>query len=209
VNPGLYDFAAGLIRVTMQVVWRARATGTQYVPRSGPAIVACNHVSYLDPPGMGCFCPRRIAFMAKKELFSIPVLGPLISAVGAYPVDRKGSARAAIKRSLEVLQAGGVVGIFPEGTRNVSGEVTPQTGVALLASLARAPVVPACIVGSEAALRLGEIKVAFGPPLSLPAGRKATHDDLANFTADVMNAIAALGTKLRGGADHSGERERI
>lgn len=176
----------------VRVLWRARATGTENVPRTGPLIVACNHKSYLDPPAMGCFCPRRISYMAKKELFEIPILGPAIAAVGAYPVDRRGSARAAIKRSLEVLQAGGTVGIFPEGTRNRDGSVQPQTGVALLASLAGAPVVPAHIAGSDRAASFAQIKVAFGPPMTLPAGRKATHDDLAKFTAGVMSAISAL-----------------
>lgn len=176
----------------MRVFWRASVTGTENVPRTGPLIVACNHRSYLDPPGMGCFCPRRISFMAKKELFDIPVLGAAIRGVGAYPVDRRGSARAAIKRSLEVLQGGGAVGIFPEGTRNRDGSVQPQTGVALLASLAGAPVVPAHIAGSDRATRFPQIKVAFGPPITLPAGRKATHDDLAKFTADIMQAIQAL-----------------
>lgn len=198
MNPWLYDLASGLIRVMMRVIWRARATGTENVPRSGPLIVACNHRSYLDPPGMGCFCPRRISYMAKKELFDIPVLGAAIRAVGAYPVDRQGSARSAIKRSLEVLRDGGTVGIFPEGTRNRDGSIQPQTGVALLASLAGAPVVPANISGSDRAARLGQIKVAFGPPLTLPSGRKATHDDLAKFTADVMRAISVLAPDSEG-----------
>ena len=192
MNPRLYDLAAGTIRVVMRLFWRTSVTGTENVPRTGPLIVACNHRSYLDPPGMGCFCPRRISYMAKKELFDIPVLGPAIRAVGAYPVDRQGSARAAIKRSLEVLQDGGAVGIFPEGTRNLDGSVQPQTGVALLASLAGAPVVPAHIAGSDRAMRFPQIKVAFGPPMTLPAGRKATHDDLAKFTNDIMQAIQAL-----------------
>jgi 1-acyl-sn-glycerol-3-phosphate acyltransferase len=192
MNPRLYDLAAGTIRIMMRLVWRTTVTGTENVPRTGALIVACNHRSYLDPPGMGCFCPRRISYMAKKELFDIPILGPAIRAVGAYPVDRQGSARAAIKQSLEVLKAGGVVGIFPEGTRNRDGSVAPQTGVALLASLAGVPVVPAHIAGSDRASKLAQIKVAFGPPVTLPAGRKATHDDLAKFTADIMSAISAL-----------------
>ena len=194
MNPRLYDFAAWLLRVMMRTIWRTSVSGTENVPRSGPLIVACNHRSYLDPPGMGCFCPRRISYMAKKELFEIPILGPLIRGVGAYPVDRQGSAKSAIRRSLEVLRDGGTVGIFPEGTRNLDGSVQPQTGVALLASLAGASVVPAHIDGSDRALRfpLPQIKVAFGPPLALPAGRKATHDDLAKFTADIMSAISAL-----------------
>jgi 1-acyl-sn-glycerol-3-phosphate acyltransferase len=194
VNELLYDVASGAIRLMMRTVWRASATGVENVPLEGPVILACNHVSYLDPPGMGCFVPRRISYMAKKELFDIPVLGAAIRAVGTYPVDRHGSARSAIKRSLEVLKAGGVVGIFPEGTRNRSGEVEPQVGAALLASLSKAPVVPARITGSDRAMKFPKIKVAFGPPMWLPADRKATHDDLAKFTADIMSAIRALGS---------------
>jgi 1-acyl-sn-glycerol-3-phosphate acyltransferase len=197
MNPLLYDIAATILRVLLQTIWRARGYGMENVPLEGPLIIACNHVSYLDPPSMS-FCPRRVSFMAKKELFDIPILGPGIRAVGAYPVDRHGSARAAIKQSLDVLRAGGTVGIFPEGTRNLTGEVEPQTGVALLASLSGAPVLPACVVGSDRASKLGQIKVAFGRPLALPAGRKATRDDLAKFTADVMSAIHALAGSIGG-----------
>ena len=198
MNARFYDFASALVRLIVRVVWRARAHGTQNVPAAGPLIVACNHVSYLDPPAMGCFCPRRISYMAKKELFDIPILGAVIRALGAYAVDRRGSAAAAVKRSLQVLQAGGVIGIFPEGTRNRSGDVEPQTGVALLASLAGAPVVPARIHGTKRAFRLGRIDVAFGAPLELPAGRKATRDDLAKFTLKIMNAIEDLAKETGG-----------
>jgi 1-acyl-sn-glycerol-3-phosphate acyltransferase len=198
MNAGFYDFAKAFVQGLARVGWRANATGAENIPSTGPLIVACNHVSYLDPPFMGCFCPRRISYMAKKELFEIPVLGPAIRALGAYPVDRHGSATAAIKRSLSVLESGGAIGIFPEGTRNRSGEVQPQTGVALLATLAGAPVVPACILGSDRALRLSKITVAFGAPLSPPAGRKATREDLAKFTGDIMNAIDRLAERVRG-----------
>jgi 1-acyl-sn-glycerol-3-phosphate acyltransferase len=198
MNTAFYDFAKATVRCAACVLWRARVYGRENVPASGPLIVACNHVSYLDPPLMGCLCPRRISYMAKKELFEVPVLGAMIRGLGAYAVDRKGSATSAIRRSLQVLEAGGAVGIFPEGTRNRSGEVQPQTGVALLASLAKAPVVPACIVGSDQALRLHRIDVAFGPPISLQAGRKATREDLAKFTGDVMNAIEQLAGSIGG-----------
>ncbi len=198
MNPAFYDLAKTTVRVAARVLWRARVFGAQNVPAAGPLIVACNHVSYLDPPLMGCMCPRRISYMAKKELFKVPVLGAVITGLGAYAVDRKGSATSAIRRSLQVLEAGGAVGIFPEGTRNLTGEVQPQTGVALLASLAKAPVVPACIIGSDQALRLKRIDVAFGPPISLQAGRKATREDLAKFTGEIMNAIELLAGSIGG-----------
>jgi 1-acyl-sn-glycerol-3-phosphate acyltransferase len=198
MNARFYDFSKAFVRSMARVLWRAQVVGENNVPAAGPLIVACNHVSYLDPPLLGCFCPRRIRYMAKRELFRIPVLGGVIQALGAYEVDRRGSAAGAIKRSLGVLQAGGVVGIFPEGTRNRSGVLPAQTGVALLASLAQAPVVPACVYGTDQALRLGRIDVAFAPPLPPPGGGKATREDLAKFTAEIMKAIEVLAESIGG-----------
>ena len=182
MNPRLYDLAAFALRVVFVTVFRARGYGMENVPRRRSADRRLQPPSRTSIRPRSAFCPRRISFMAKKELFEIPVLGPAIAAVGAYPVDRQGSARAAIKRSLAVLEGGGAVGIFPEGTRNLAGDVVPQTGVALLASLSGAPVLPACVVGGDRASKLGQMKVAFGAPLALAAGRKATRDDLAKFT---------------------------
>jgi 1-acyl-sn-glycerol-3-phosphate acyltransferase len=192
MNTAFYDLAKATVRTMAHVLWRARVFGAENVPAEGPLIVACNHLSYLDPPLMGCLCPRRISYMAKKELFEVPVLGAVIRGLGAYAVDRKGSATSAIRRSLQVLEAGGAVGIFPEGTRNRTGDAQPQTGVALLASLAKAPVVPAFIRGSDRALCLNRIDVSFGPPISPLAGGKATREDLAKFTGEVMNTIELL-----------------
>jgi len=191
MNRALYDGAKYSLRVLFSL-WRMKVFGAQNVPRSGPLIVACNHVSYLDPPLLGAACPRRIEYMAKRQLFGIPVLGPLISAVGAYPVDREGSATAAIKRSVEVLQRGGAIGIFPEGTRNLEGTVQARIGVALLASLSQAPVVPARLTGTDQAKRLRPFRVYFGAPMALPRDRKATREDLENFTTEVMRAIRSL-----------------
>jgi 1-acyl-sn-glycerol-3-phosphate acyltransferase len=194
-----YWRARNTINVLSRLLFRMEARGVENVPITGPLIIACNHISNLDPPLMGCWVPRQISYMAKKELFEIPLLGPAITAVGAYPVDREGSAKAAIKRSLDVLQGGGCIGIFPEGGRNVHGDKKPQTGVALLASLSGAPVLPACIEGTRKAYPfVTKIKVAYGRPLTLPEDRKATHDDLAKFTSDVMGAIEALRESIDG-----------
>lgn len=194
----LYDIARAILRPLFGTIWRMQVTGIENVPASGPLIIACNHRSYLDPPALGTASPRRVRYMAKKELFDLPVLGPVIKAVGAYPVDRKGSAMTAIRRSVEVLQQGGCIGIFPEGTRNLSGQEEARQGVALLANLGGAQVVPACVVGTDGAKRLRQIKVAFGKPLSLPKDRKATRDDLAKFTDEVMSEISSLAERLGG-----------
>lgn len=197
MNTGIYSCARFTIECILRVVWRARATGRENVPMHGPLIVAANHVSYLDPPLLGAFCPRRISYMAKKELFDVPIFGGALRSVGAYPVSRDGSARAAIKRSLDVLQSGEAIGIFPEGTRNLDGSAQVHNGVALLASMADCPVVPAALSGTADAGKLARMRVSYGKPMRLPAGRKATRDDLHAFSENVMRAIRALAEDAR------------
>ncbi len=196
MNAALYDLAKYTFWGLFGSIWRMRVYGTDDVPKNGPLIVACNHMSYLDPPVLGTASPRRLSYMAKEELFRIPVLGPAIAAVGAYPVDRKGSATAAVKRSVEVLRNGGAIGIFPEGTRNLEGRAEVRGGVALLSALGDAPVVPACVTGTSDAKRLAQIQVFFGPPMRLPADRKASREDMANFTDEVMRAIRSLPKRI-------------
>jgi len=188
----LYEIAQKIVLPPILCLWRFKAEGAEQVPSSGPLIVACNHASYMDPVALGVACPRPLAYMAKIELFSLPILGPLIRRLNAYPVDRSASPIAGMKRSIEMLRQGKAIGIFPQGTRVRNGEGNIYEGVALLASLGKAPVVPARITGSDEALRLRQIKVAFGPPLRLPPDRKASREDLANFTAEIMRAIREL-----------------
>jgi 1-acyl-sn-glycerol-3-phosphate acyltransferase len=162
------------------------------IPMDGPLIIAANHRSFFDPPLLGIFCPRQISYMAKAELFKIPVLGPAIAAVGAFPIDRESGGAGAVKRSVRVLRAGGAIGLFPEGTRNRDGNVQARQGVALLASLSGAPVVPAALLGTDKVKKFHQISVVYGKPMRLPAGRKATREDLAKFTDDIMDAIRRL-----------------
>ena len=185
-----YGFARGAVGLVLRTVWRLRVHGAENVPLTGPLIVACNHVSYLDPPALGVALPRPVSYMAKHELFAIPILGPTIARLRAFPVDRSRGDVAAIKRSVEILRGGAAVGIFPEGTRNRSGEVRAQFGAALLASLSGAPVLPAYVSGTAHANRLARIDVAFGEALHF--GRKARREDLAKWTDEIMARILAL-----------------
>lgn len=194
----LYGFAQKILLPPVLAVWRFKVYGADRVPRDGPLIVACNHASYMDPVALGVACPRPLSYMAKAELFRIPVLGPLIRAVHAYPVERgeKASAAAAIKKSVQILREGRAIGIFPQGTRVRDGAGDAKAGVAVLANLGQAPVVPAYVWGSKDAVKLHQIKVAFGDPMRLPAGRKATRDEIANFKDAVMAAINTLAKEI-------------
>jgi 1-acyl-sn-glycerol-3-phosphate acyltransferase len=178
-----------------------RVVGVENVPMTGPLVVACNHISYVDPVALGVALPRPVWYMAKIELFRIPVLGPMLPSLGAYPVERGKGDIAAIRGSLRVLKEGKAVGIFPEGTRNLHGDAPVHTGVALLASLAGAPVLPAFVRGGDRAKRLGKLSVAFGEPMSLAGGHKgkATREELANWANAIMARIRALGENLERG----------
>jgi 1-acyl-sn-glycerol-3-phosphate acyltransferase len=196
MNPPLYAFARAVCRIVFTLIWRIRVVDAVKVPRTGPLIVACNHVSYLDPPALGSVVPRPVTYMAKKELFEIPVLGPMIAGLGAFPVDRSKGDVAAIKAAVRVLETGACLGIFPEGTRNKNGDVKAQMGVALLASMSGATVIPAYVSGTSQARRLKRIAVIFGDPMRFEPGRKASRDDLAKWMGVLMERIYALREKL-------------
>ncbi len=195
MNAGVYALCKFGSWAYLRVLRRFRVVGAELVPAAGPLIIACNHVSYLDPPTLGAACPRPVLYMAKVELFRIPVLGPLIRALGAFPVDRSRGDVAAIKAAARVLQAGAVFGIFPEGGRNPERTKQAQMGVALLASLSGAPVIPAYVSGTAAG-RLAPVTVTFGEPLRFEPGQKARRDDLAKWTQELMNRIYGLRERL-------------
>lgn len=138
-------------------------------------IVACNHLSNLDPLIVGCFFPRRLKYFAKEELFHNKLFGACIRALGAVPVsrDNNASAAGALRGFMKLYQEGSDVLIFPEGGRSLDGKLQPlEGGVALIAARTQAPIIPAFIHGSYEAMPTGatlvkpkKIKITFGKPL--------------------------------------------
>ena len=195
-----YAFARTFCWLVLRIGWRFRTLHAERVPVSGPVILAANHVSYFDPPALACGLKRPVRYMAKEQLFKMPILGTIVRWCYACPVDRSRGDVGAIKRSVEVLRRGAVVGIFPEGTRNKSGTIEPQGGVALLHKLSGAPIVPAYIAGTASWRRFGPIRVVYGEPFRLAEpGEKASREDLAKWTGEIMRRIMTLRETL--GAD--------
>ncbi len=170
----IYGFFYGLCRLAHQMFFRGDVSGLENLPEHGGYIVAANHASHLDPPIVGQFLPRQVAFFARKTLWKPGIASWWLTAVGTIPVDRDGGTSLdAIKRVLQALAGGKVVIVFPEGTRSPTGELqAPKPGVGLLACKARVPVVPARVFGSfeafgkDGRLRLGSpVSVAYGRPL--------------------------------------------
>jgi 1-acyl-sn-glycerol-3-phosphate acyltransferase len=192
VNLPFYRFVRGGCRLVLQLVWRFRAIDAQRVPSEGAVILACNHVSYFDPVVLGVGVTRPVTYLAKKELFAIPLLGSIITGLGAYSLDREAGGVAAVRAALRALKDGRCIGIFPEGGRNRDGSAQEKGGAALLASLSGAPVVPAAIAGTRDPRRLHPIRVIYGEPLRIARQRKADGDDLEKWTSEIMRRVRAL-----------------
>lgn len=181
-----------LIRELLQNIWGLKVTGLEHVPRSGPALLACNHASFLDPPLLACAIDevRRPYYLGKKEVFENPLWAWLFRSTGVIPLDRARADHAAMRAALDVLETGGMLTIFPEGTRVKPGETrAPKAGVGFLAARAKAPVLPARVLGTRWPWSF-PIEVRFGPPLPPPAddSREAAHD----FAVQVMRTIYSL-----------------
>lgn len=189
----LYVFARGIFRLIFRFVYRWKIMGLHNVPTQGPAILCSNHISLWDPPAVGSPIERKIVFFAKDELFRPPVLGWIIRGLQAIPVKRGQGDRTAIKTALQVLADQKILGIFPEGTRSKTGEVSQaQTGVALFALKSGAPVIPAAIIGPYRMFR--PIHILYGPPVDLSEfqDQKTTSAVLEQVSQKIMNAIAEL-----------------
>ncbi|MBM7581339.1 1-acyl-sn-glycerol-3-phosphate acyltransferase [Caldicoprobacter guelmensis] len=160
-----YKFARAIVRPLMFLLFRPRVEGLENFPMEGKTIVYSNHISLLDPVLIGCVLPRQVFFMAKMELFKIPVLRTIIRQLGAFPVKRGSADLSAIKHSLQVLNDGKVFGIFPEGTRSKTGFLQSFShGIASIAHKSRAKVLPIAIVGQYRLFR--PITVRIGRPLN-------------------------------------------
>ena len=197
----LYEILKPIVRVITLIMWRLEARGAERMPRSGPLLLVSNHVSLLDPPLIGVVTPRQLTFLAKAELFDIPLVGRLIRALNARPVRREGSDARALKDALRVLEEGRALLVFPEGTRGPEGVLREaKAGAGMLAVLSGAVVVPVYITGSGRAMprgaalpRPGKVHVRFGAPLHFKAGSGPERKDTYRAAAEeMMRAIAQL-----------------
>ena len=164
----LYSLFKKIFRFQFRLM-RWTVKGADNMPTSGPVILAINHVSIWDPVVAACSVPRQVSFMAKEELFSIPILGRIFSKLGAFPVKRGQGDMNAIRQSLTILKEGGVLGLFPEGTRSKTGEIQKgMPGMVLLMEKSQASVVPVKVSGTSSLFTKGwgKISVVVGKPLT-------------------------------------------
>lgn len=176
------------------LLWRRwEVVGLENLPVNGGVLVVSNHISNLDPVVVGCAITRKIHFMAKVELFKVPLLKTIITLLGAFPVNREKSDRNAIRRTLEILRSGQVVGIFPEGTRSKTGELQKaHVGAAMLAVKGDVPILPIALIGTRGFFN--KIIVRIGKPVYLPElwASRPSKEELEALSDTVMKKIEGL-----------------
>ncbi|MGE5588333.1 MAG: lysophospholipid acyltransferase family protein [Clostridia bacterium] len=201
--------ARAILRVILKIAFKTRVEGEDNIPSEGPVILVANHLSMLDPIVLGCAVARPVRFMAKHELFSNRLFAWILSGVGAFPVRRGQADREAFHKAIEILLKGQVLGVFPEGTRSLTGRLqAPYSGAVVLAEKTGAPIVPVGIVGTDKILRKGavlprpgRISVRVGRPIYASSCHQGQAQEAGRESVDLkslmMQHIAEL---IAGGA---------
>jgi 1-acyl-sn-glycerol-3-phosphate acyltransferase len=209
-----FRFAEWTLRPPVQLWFNWRFDGMEHIPREGPLLVACNHISYFDPLAhalMMVKAGRRPRFMAKKELYGNAFIRRLLEGAKQIKVDRGSGSAAPVEAAREALRAGEAVMIYPEGTVTRNADFTPmqaKTGVARLSLSAEVPVLPVAVWGSQYVWqRDGVGSLTFGRPIWVKAGvpvdfsefegQKEDPAVLRKVTDHVMDELTSLVTDLR------------
>jgi 1-acyl-sn-glycerol-3-phosphate acyltransferase len=194
-----FSFVAFVSRPVVLGLFRLRAKGLEHVPRSGGFVVAANHTSNLDPWPLGLpLLPRQTHYMAKAELYRNPVLKWILDRGESFPVRRGERDPEAFKTAVRYAREGGVVAMFPEGTRRKKGvrkkhAAKPHPGAARIALAAGVPLVPAAIKGTDRISTLGPLRVAYGPPIDLSDLDGQPRREVARIATErLMEEIASL-----------------
>ena len=199
-TPFIYPLSNFFERIALRLFADWRVTGRDHVPPFGPLIVVANHQSNIDPPLLSASIPLRLRFLAKRNIFRGPVATWFLRSYGAFPLNRDGADIQAYRWTIDRLEKGEALVIFPEGTRSRGAMKKAMSGVARLALRSQTPLLPVGITGTEglgSLLRVfnptGRLRVNIGTVFSLPPieGRP-TPEVLDSVTDMIMYRIAAL-----------------
>ncbi len=187
-----------LVFPIFRFLFRGKTVGISNLPKTGGVVVVSNHGSHLDPPILGHALGRPVAFMAKSELFNVPIVSFIISACGAYPVKRGVGDREAIRNASNRLREGWATGVFLDGTRQENGRVNdPKAGAALLAARTGSPILPVAIINSHRAFPKGSLLPRFvsinlrvGELIQPPKTKK--REDLTSTTKKIQTSINSM-----------------
>lgn len=194
-------FKWSFVSPLLHTYFRGRIYGAEHVPQRGRLLVVSNHASDFDPPIVANCVGRPVAYMAKEQLFHVPILQHLIKLYGAYPVKRGVADRAALKAAVAAAESGWATGVFLDGTRTADGLIHhPKNGAAWLAAKVQAPLLPVCLCGSHEIFRDSKwprpvpLTIRIAPPIAPPASTKrADLDAVTQECAMVINQMHTLG----------------
>jgi 1-acyl-sn-glycerol-3-phosphate acyltransferase len=189
-----YPITKVLLAIFLLVLGPVRVTGKKNVPKTGGVLVVSNHLSDCDPAVIGHALPRGAHYMAKQELFSIPILSRIIRVLQAFPVDRGTADRSAIRKTVELLEAGEAVVIFPEGQLSETGDLQPlMPGVAMIVARSRASVICVGLRGTTKIIpykeilprpAFGGVSATFGEPRTF--SENGTHTEILAWISDEL-----------------------
>jgi 1-acyl-sn-glycerol-3-phosphate acyltransferase len=204
-----YWVVKAILMPLLKVLYRPWTEGLENIPETGPAIIASNHLSFLDSIFMPLLVPRRVTFLAKSDYFTEPGLKGLLkkmffTGVGQVPIDRSGgrASHAALDTGIDILKEGKLLGIYPEGTRSPDGRLyRGKVGVARMALEAGVPVIPVAMIGTfevqpqgKVVPRIKRIGMRFGAPLDFSryAGLEDDRFVLRSMTDEIMYELMLL-----------------
>ena len=196
----VYKIFKVICKFVFGIIFRTKVIGYENIPQEGSLIVAANHLSNWDPPFLGTFLGREICYMAKEELFKNKFFAATIRALNVFPVKRGTADKNAIKHAIKLLKDGQCLGIFPEGTRSKTGLIDKaEPGVALIAAMTKAPVIPSLIVNTNKIFGekfFPQLAVVYGKPMNFQGNIK-DKDSLAQFAQNIMNEIESMQKKFQ------------
>ncbi|SER13748.1 1-acyl-sn-glycerol-3-phosphate acyltransferase [Gracilibacillus ureilyticus] len=186
----LYKFGKFVMKTWLKPKYKVQAIGLENIPKSGPVIICSNHISNFDPPIVGITCPRDIHFLAKEELFKNKFFGYILKNVHAFPIKRGMKDRNALRRGLEVLKEGNVLGLFPEGTRSKTGELKKGlAGAGFFALRSDAAIIPCAIIGDYSKKK--PLTVSYGKPINMTSlkEKKASAQEVTDVIMEEIRKI--------------------
>ena len=197
MNSALFSVVHGCTRMAFVQSLGLRVFGRENIPRTGGAIIASNHQSFLDPVVLGAAADRELRYLARRSLFTNPAFGALIRFLGALELGRDGVDSPGVRAMVDALKNGDLVVMFPEGTRSVDGEIGRiKSGVGLIARRACVPVVPTALDGLYKAWPRtrkfprvrGPVRVAFGEPI-IPSEEKSSDEKIHEELSEKMRRL--------------------